>query len=178
VQNDGFAFVHDGQPELVYGAYVTPDFFRVLHVSPVLGRTFEADDERPQAPLKAVISHAFWREQLHGDPSIVGTSLQIAGVSATVAGVMPAGFWFPRGDRSDVWLTERIAPPAQQGPWFFNGLARLKPGVTLAQAQGELDGAAALARQRFPHNFTDWTIAARPLKQQLVGDLRPMLLML
>lgn len=178
VSPDGFAFLNGDRPEMVYGTYVGPDFFKALGVEPLAGRTFEREDENPRSPFRVVIGYGFWQRRLNGDPNVVGRSLNLAGMSAAVIGVMPPGFWFPRSDRSELWAIERMAPPNRQGPWFFEAVGRLRPGVTAAQAQDDLDAAARAVQQRFPQWTADWTLVTRPLRRQLVGDMRQALLLL
>jgi putative ABC transport system permease protein len=175
---DGFAFLNGVQPELAYGTYVGPDFFKALGVPPLLGQTFEAEDEKPSSPFKVVVSYGFWQRRLHSDPNVIGRALNFAGLSAPVVGVMPSGFWFPRSDRSEFWAIERMAPPQRQGPWFFQAVGRLRPGVTIAQAQDDLGVAARVVQQKFPQPTSDWALVTRPFREQLVGDLRPALLLL
>ncbi|HZR24548.1 MAG TPA: ABC transporter permease [Vicinamibacterales bacterium] len=176
--NEGFAFVDGDRAMQVYGAWTSADIFKVLGVKPLLGDTFAAGDDAPTAPRKAVISYAFWRRVYDGNPNVIGRQVRIAGQSMPIAGVMPAGFWYPRGDRADVWVTRAVAMPTRQGPWGLSTLARVRKGVTPADLGADLDAAAQAVQKRFPGPGERWTLVTRPLKEQAVRDIRPVLLLL
>src|SRR5688500_8427797 len=140
-----FNLTGDGDPERVAAYAVTANFFPVLGVPPALGRVFTPDDDRPGAHKVVVLSHALWKARYGGDPQIVNRDIQLDGEKYTVVGVMPAGFQF---FESDVRLWFPIAFNAEQlanrGGHYLKVIARLKPGVTLDQAQADL--AAVMAR--------------------------------
>jgi len=132
-----------GWIERVYGARVSPNFFSFWNVRPRLGRTFVPDEGRPDAPPVIVVSHAFWRSQLGGDPNWIGKSLHAQNQFYTVIGGMPPHFIFPYF--ADFWVPEGDPPaePADKDREGFrcnNGvITRLAPGVSMRQAQAVLD---------------------------------------
>ncbi|HEY6400917.1 MAG TPA: ABC transporter permease, partial [Blastocatellia bacterium] len=167
---EGFTFLGGERPEQVYGAVVSADFFSTLGVSPLMGRAFQPGEDAANAERLAVISYEFWQRRFGGDRQILGRMLKLNGDGYTIIGVAPQGFWFPRGDRSEFWANLRIQPPGRIGPFFYTGLGRLRPGVTLEQANAELNTIAAQVREQFPGGG-DWgTISARPLHGLMVAD--------
>src|SRR5262245_56987174 len=176
---EGFTYFSGERPEQVYGAFVSSDFFSLLGVSPLMGRTFRAGEDAANAEGAVVISYGFWQRHFDGDRQILGRILKLdSNKSLPIIGVMPPGFWFPRGDQSEFWINLRLAPPNRTGPFFFPGLGRLRPGVTPEQANAELNAIAARVRERFPGGPENWTISTRPLHQNLVADTKPMLWLL
>ena len=140
-------------PELIHIQDVTPNFFDLLGVKPVLGRTFVADEQQELAEA-AVISDAFWKRHFRGDPGVLGKSFtnHNTGIVSTVVGIMPPGFAPFYGDPIDLWEPINPANPryaARQDHWLMP-VARLKPGVTLAQAQAEMDVIARQLEQAYP----------------------------
>ena len=125
----------DGEPERLPMTSVTADFFKVLGVNPVLGRTFVEGEDAEGKNLVCVISHRFWQRRFAGDPNIVGKKLNLNNIPTQVVGVMSADFKYPRLD-IDLWLplpldTKRTAP------YFFQVIGRMKPGVQVAQVQSD-----------------------------------------
>jgi putative ABC transport system permease protein len=178
VPSDGFVFVDGDRAAQVHGAQVTAEFFTVLGVKPLLGRTFLPGEDAPNATPKAVVGHSFWQTRLHGDPRVIGRSLRLGGRDVPIVGVMPPGFWYPRGDHAEVWVIAAVNPPTRQGPWGFSSIARLRPGVTATQMQNDLDRVARHVHEKFPVGTEKWTLVTRPLKQFLVGDMSQMLWLL
>lgn len=128
----------EGEPERLPMTSVTADFFKVLSVSPLLGRTFVEGEDAQGKNLVCVISHRFWQRRFGGDQNIVGRMLNLNNIPTQVVGVMPADFKFPRLD-VDLWIplpldTKRTAP------YFFQIIGRLKPGVQLGQVQADTTG--------------------------------------
>lgn len=156
-----------GEPTLAYGEMVTGEYFSGLGVTPVLGRTITKEDEQPGAPRVAVISYAYWSGRFGRDPSILGRAITLNGTSATIVGVAPSSFYGVHpGGEPDLWTAFADLPNLR--PWgakpaftdsvftdrgwiSLNIMGRLKPGVTLDQAQSVLDIAF--------HQFVtaDWT---------------------
>ncbi|HEX6975831.1 MAG TPA: ABC transporter permease, partial [Vicinamibacterales bacterium] len=167
----------DGEPEELQMQYVTSPFFTVLGVSPQLGRPFTADEEKPNSRV-AVISDRLWKRRYHADPAILTRPITLQGEPYTVVGVMPPGFSFL--DRSvDVWLSPEFnqASRTPRGRWL-QVVGRLKPGVTVARAQQDMTRVAAELTRLFPAFDTGWTARVVSLREQLVGDVRPALLVL
>lgn len=171
-----------GEPLHVPSAIVTAETFTALDVMPVLGRNFAPGEDRP-GHYVAILSHEFWKSQFGGDPSAIGRAIALDGRSYTIIGVMPAGFAFPLdSDPPQVWTTlSALATsengektmPEERGSHFLASIARLKPGVTLAQANSELQTIGARLAQSYPDTNSNLTFQAQRALDELVGDLRP-----
>jgi len=175
------------QPVRVTAAYVSGSLMNTLGVNPVAGRLISDADDVKGAAGVADISYGTWRSVFGGDPDIVGHETQLDGKKCTIIGVMPKGFQFPPGeeDPAQVWTPLQIDPanPGGRGSHNYYLLGRTKPGVSAAQAQGEL---AALTQSygehRAPmiHSFDpkNHTLVSYPLQSEVVSSVRPALLML
>ena len=163
----------DGAPERIGAAAVTDRFFDVLGARPLFGRVFQEGDDAPGAAKLVVLSHGFWTRRFHADPAVVGRTVLLGGVGHTVIGVMPAGFRFPLAD-IDAWRTLTMNPPSRRGPFYTTGIARLKPGVGIAELRANLGVVAAVLKRQYPAP-DDWTLGAVPLQEAIVGDVRRML---
>jgi len=134
-----FNLTGDGNPERVAAYGVTANFFPLFGVSPALGRGFTPDDDRPGAHKVAVLSHELWQARYGSDAQIINRDIQLDGEKYTVVGVMPAGFQF---FESDVRLWVPLALDAERlanrGSHYLKVIARMKPGVTLTQAQADV----------------------------------------
>jgi putative ABC transport system permease protein len=166
----------DGAPERVSAASVTDGFFHVLEAPAAIGRVFQPGDDRPGAAKSTVLSHGFWQRRFHGDANVIGRSITLAGVPHTVVGVMPQDFRFPLRT-IDLWQIHTIDPPTRRGPFYTWGIARLKPGVSIQQADANLRAVEASLRRQYP-SADDWRFAVVPLQDALVGDVRRILLLL
>ncbi|HXQ74252.1 MAG TPA: ABC transporter permease, partial [Pyrinomonadaceae bacterium] len=176
-----FNLTGDGDPERVAAYSVTANFFPLLGVAPALGRVFAAEDDRPGAQKVAVLSHALWQTRYGGDRQIINRDIQLDGEKYTVVGVMPQGFQF---FESDVRLWVPIALTgedlANRGGHYLKVIARLKPGVTLDQAQADLSAVMARVAKDHPEETADGKLGAfaMPLREQLAGDVRSSLVVL
>ncbi len=169
---------HD-ESQSIAAPRITTNLFSVLGRQPLLGRTFTDAEGQPGAPAVVVLSENLWREALHADPNVVGQTVNIGGAPHTVVGVMPASFHFPEevgpGIEKAVWLP--LQPTAtmskDRGYDFFNIVGELRPGVSIAQAQHELDAIAA----HIPGKDTNdkITFHASPYQEVLTGSTRPVL---
>ena len=160
-------------PERVRCAQVTTNFFETLGVNPAHGRTFLPEEERPGSPRVALISDAFWRRHFAASPQALGRAVILDGESYTIVGVMPAGLNFPSRD-TEIWTALQLAPPKTWGPsWFLTGIGRMKPEVTLAQANLDVRAMQISLGDGRHFNFN-----LVPLNDYIVGDTRPALLAL
>jgi len=173
-----------GEPSVVNTAVVTPELFSVFGQKPMLGRAFFPEDGKPGAPAVVILSENLWRSLFGADPNVIGTSINLDRRSFTIVGVMPAVFRFPvltEGEK--VWI------PLVQDPLFSSWMerrgghwlqvtGRLKPGVSMTQAQAELDAIGARLAKEFPAENDGWSIRFMPLKQMIVGDVKSALLVL
>jgi putative ABC transport system permease protein len=172
----GFTFSGQGDPELVIGQLVSPDFFRVLGVQPTLGRTFNPDEFTPGRETNIVLSQRLWKRRFGGDPSIVGTQVSINGRSYTVQGVMPAGFEYP-GRRYELWAPlpfPRTAemPPSNRSAHYMQAIGRLKPGATPEQANTEIRTIASALAAQFPDTNGNMSARATRMQDYAVRDLK------
>jgi len=171
-----FNLTGSGEPERLQGAVVTGNFFQALGVNPTLGQTFLLENEEPGRDQVVVLSHRLWKQRFAGDPSLIGKTLTLDGKTFEVIGVMPAGFNFPRG--AELWtpMNFEISPGMKQRKaHFLRPIGRLKPGVTLAQAQIDMDSIASNLETQYPDSNNGWNLRMVPLREQLVGNIRPTL---
>src|SRR5438552_12488675 len=138
--NDGLTLQGEEFPQSVPGVWVTPEFFGLLDVRPLLGRTFTADEGQPGKDDVLVISHRLWQRQFGGDPAIIGRAVRFLQRPMTVVGVMPPHFSFPRARFVEYWRPARIPDPATDDFLANTGvIAEMRPGVGAAQVQSFLD---------------------------------------
>jgi putative ABC transport system permease protein len=160
-------------PERMTRAWVSPRFFQVWAVAPVLGREFTPDEETLNGPAAALISDRFWRRRFNADPNIVGKNLRLEGHLTPIVGVMPASFLFPNRE-VDLWCPIPAGlsyGPPRQNNWF-TVIGRLKPGVTVAQARANLATVQAQLGQQFPKTDAELSVGIEPLKETTIGDSR------
>jgi putative ABC transport system permease protein len=179
----GYGYVLTGRGEAVQleSAKVSGSFFTLLGARAAHGRVLNESDDVVNGAKVVVLSDRVWRERFNADPQVIGQSITLGEANFTVIGVMPAKFEFPKG--VDLWLPFKTVVPARQtesyGARFLTAVGRLKPGVTLAQAEAELN--AIVARIAAAHSETDATghrIVITPLAAHLFGDARPALWLL
>jgi putative ABC transport system permease protein len=168
------------EPERTEGAIVSPAFFPLLGVKPMLGRVFLPEEDHPNKVFSVVMSERLWRRRFNSDPQIIGRTISLDTESFTVVGVVPnisdlAGL----PNDTDVWI------PISHGYGFDNRrghgylvMARLKPGVTREQAQAEMDRIAGALAMQYPDSNTDRGVRLVPLQEQIVGDFKLALLAL
>jgi predicted permease len=157
------------EPERFAGATVSWTLFGLLGARPVLGRDFLPDDDRPGAEPVVLLSDDVWRRRYNADPDVVGRAITVNGRAHTVIGVMPEGFRFPETQR--LWVP--LAPYGDPTPREARGnqvFARLKPGVTIAQAQDDLSGVASRLAAAYPSSSEGWGAAIRPLRSWMLPD--------
>ncbi|HVF70662.1 MAG TPA: ABC transporter permease [Chthoniobacterales bacterium] len=165
------------EPERVPRVGVTPGFFSVLGVQPMLGRTFVPEDDKPGTISVAIISHGLWKRRFGSDPAITGKEVQISSRPITVIGVMPPGFEFP--EQTQIWVTSAVSvaeEPRDNRSW--SAIARLNPDVDLAQAQTRISGVNARLAKEFHETNKGWDTNLSPLHERLVREVKPSLLAL
>jgi putative ABC transport system permease protein len=168
-----------GDPERLNGRRVTANLFPLLGVEPQLGRAFLPEEDRPGAGRVVILSHGLWQRRFGGDVNITGRPLNLNGESYTVVGVMPPDFKFP-GFEDQLWVPIAFTPEeaASRGRHYLEVVARMKPGVTLPQAQAEMSTIAARLQQQYPDYNTQRGARVTPLREHVAGDIRPALLVL
>jgi putative ABC transport system permease protein len=167
-----------GEPERVTTTVVSGSLFETLGVSPALGRSFRPDEEVAGGPHVMIISHSFRQRRFGGDPSVLGTALNVDGVSTEIVAVMPESFDYPTG--VDVWLPMRRDEgwAAGRGNNNFFMIGRLADAATREQAQAQLNLVAARISQSFPGVKGGWSVAVESLHEHFFGNLRPLMLTL
>jgi putative ABC transport system permease protein len=173
-----------GEPERLPITNVTADFFKVLGVSPLLGRTFVEGEDAPGKNLVCVISYRFWQRRFGGDPNILGKMLSLNNTPTQIVGVMPAEFKMPRLE-IELW-TPLAHDPKRFNPYFFSVIARLKPGVQIAQAQTDTTAVLQDFGRQHPKTAEAAGIAegngpstiVKPIKEIMLGRTQKPLLVL
>jgi len=180
----GFSLTGIGEAEQVSAEFISSDFFSVLGVTPMIGRTFTQDEERIGAGPVALISEGLWRRKFSAAPDILGKNITLDARDYTIVGVISAGFhlaipgfqdsqvYAPIGQLNNPLLLKRGAGLG------FHGIGRLKPGVTMEQARADMDGVTGSLAEAFPDADKGITAKLTPLKQQMIGGVRPLLLVL
>ena len=167
---------YKNNPQRYTGAYITEDLFKIIGVSPIMGRDFTADDNKPGAEKVAILSHEIWNRDFNGDPNIVGQSVRINGKAATIIGVMPPNFKFPFSEELWVSLYDEF-PPVPRGQLVIGAnnaapavMGRLKPGVSIDQVNAEFVGLARRLAQDNPKtNSTLTSASVQPLLKAMTG---------
>lgn len=176
----------DGNPERVYGITATPSLFSLLQTQPALGRGFTDAEAEPGAARTVVLNDAFWKARFAGDRAVMGKTLRLNGELYTIVGVMPEGFYFP-SLRAQFYVPYAFTPEQKSDEQRYNqfstALARLKPGVTLATAQREIDAVHRGIRERLPsareeYEATGFGSAVAGYLETNVEDVRAMLWLL
>jgi predicted permease len=182
----GYNLKAGNEPERLRAATVTADFFDVLGVQPALGRIFRLEEDAPGKNLVCILSYGLWQRRFGGDPRILGQALILNDTSIEVVGIMPEGFTYPRRE-IELWLPLGLNPQRVYG--YFNvGIARLKPGVTVSQAQAETtaifwnaarENPAIAGATAPPPEGADMKTLITPLSEAVVGETkRPLLVLL
>jgi len=172
-----FALSGMGAPERIPGVGVSANFFSVFGVPPLKGRGFQPGEDRPGAPGVVAISEQLWRDYLGSDPEVLNRTLTLDGKLHTIVGVMPAGFRFPSRRPVDVWAIHTLNPPSVRPPYGLLALGRLKPGVSVRQAEAELNDIVAQVTVQYPSS-PDLVGVMMPMKEWMVSDVSTGLLVL
>ena len=174
----GFAMVGEGEPERFSAWLVTSGFFQVAGTEALLGRTFTAEEYQPGNERVVVLGHGLWQRRFGADPNVVGRKLTLNGQPYVVVGVMPREFQLPP-DR-EIWAPRVIGESHRQnrGATYWNVVARLKPGTSVAQAQEEMNGIAARLAAQYPETNGGMGATVVSLYEQLTGPIQSALWML
>jgi putative ABC transport system permease protein len=168
-----------GKPEYVRAAAVSSDFFAVLGTKPLLGRTFVQGEDQPGHEHEAVLTYAFWKSRFGGDRSIVGRQITMNDEPYTVVGVMGPEFMYPAWEQK-LWIPLAWTPKeaAVRGEHHSIVIARLKQGTDIKQAQAEMSAISDRLARQYPEDDKDWGALVVPLREDIVGNVRPALLVL
>ena len=169
----------EGEPEALSGEIMTADVLPLLGVKPVLGRWFSVEDDRPGAACTVLMSYSLWQARFGGSTSAVGKKVLLDDEPCTLIGVMPAGFAFPRR-QDEIWMPARFADDkyVDRGDTYLKGVAKLRPGVTLEQANSELRVLAAQTERQFPKELKSVSAAAYDLHDAIAPQSKTMLIAL
>src|SRR2546423_1640033 len=177
---------HAGEPEQLQGVRVSANFFEALGAGPALGQTFTPEQDQEGAAPVAIISHRFWQREFAADQNVLGKNLTLDGHTVTIVGVMPRDFEFPGGanmvpglqfaTRNDIWMPLAMTDQERnnQGSLNLALLGRLKPGITINQAENEL----RTIETSLPLGTIGYTVNLVPLQKQMVGNIQRLLLVL
>jgi predicted permease len=182
----GFNVTGQGDAERVSAMEISASFFSLLSVNPILGRDFSSAEDQLGGPPAVILSGGFWKTKFGSSSDIIGKTLNLDGTDYTVVGVIPENFYFccetinfrlsdiyvPIGASKDPWMRDRRITPG------VRTVGRMKPGLTLAQASADMDGVARNLAAAYPDIEKDLGIVVTPLKQVMVHDIRPFLLVL
>lgn len=179
---DLFTLTGNGEPKTMFSAMVTTNFFSTLGVSPVLGRDFVAGEDLPagSGPTVALLSYKLWHSDFASDPTVVGRVLRLDGLPITVVGILPRGFAFdPAGD-VPIWVPMHLNSfeATARGARWLHAVGRLAPGVSLSQAQAEMNAINAQLVHEYPEQNAGVRVNVAPLREEIVADIRPLLLVL
>jgi len=166
------------EPEEVQTMLVTEGTFRALRLDPVLGRRFNSEDDSPGSPLTVILSHDYWQTRLGGNREVLGQTLQVDGNTREIIGIMPADFRLIDGNPAFYLPFQFNRAELFVGNFSYQALARLKPGVTIEQANADVSRMIPMAIEKFPGGITmdilessQFAAAIRPLKRDVVGDV-------
>jgi predicted permease len=178
-----------GEPQRIQASVVSDNYFRVLGVAPAMGRDFTPDDDRGQIGYVVIISHDLWQNRFGGDPGVIGKTVRLDDDPMTIIGIMPRGFRHvleSGASPMEVWAPIALDNPDPdflnaRGARVYDLIGRLKPGRTVEDARTELGVLTARLREEYPQAYPagqGWHPVAEPLAEQVVGDVRPALLVL
>src|SRR3984893_922570 len=172
------------EPSIVNAAAVTPEIFPLLNAKPLVGRTLLPEDGKQGAAPVAVLNEHLWRSRFGSNPTLIGQSITLDKRSFAVVGILPASFRYPDGaPRQDVWISVAQDPLfgpliSEPGVRLVVGIGRLKRGISLTQAQAEMDPLGARLAKEFPAQDSGFTIRIEPYRQVVIGNVKSALLIL
>jgi putative ABC transport system permease protein len=185
IRSGGGTVTGQGEPEIVDGLRVSNGYFRMLGVSPALGRDFKVEEDRPASRFVIMLSHAFWQRRFHSDPGVIGKQLTLSGRPFTIVGVMPQGFedylaanlykpaavWSPLGyDVTQNWACRTCQ--------HLRVMGRIKAGATVEQASAEMTALQTQIQRENPKEYANANVMVMRLQDRFVGGIRPALYLL
>jgi len=174
-----FNLTGDGEPERVSAQKVTQGFFPLLGVQPFIGRVFSPEEDRAGSDKVAILSYSLWQSRYAGKREILNSNIQLNGEKYTVIGVMPPGFQFIENE-DRLWVPMPLNPSETRNAHYLSVVARLRPSVTLSQAQADMDGIMQRISKDHPGETFDGKLGAvvLPFREQVAGNVKGSLLML
>ena len=179
-----FNLTGKGEPESILASRVSSNFFSVLRTQPMAGRIFTSDEDSSGHAKVVVISHSFWQSHLGGDPSAIGQTISLNNEPYTIVGIMPAKFGFPTSSdpkfQTQMWtpIAWTDKDRAVRGNHNYFVIGRLKLNADLQQAKAEMNTISARLEQQYPADDKGWGASVIPLREQMVGEVRPALMIL
>jgi putative ABC transport system permease protein len=159
-------------------AGVTPEFFAVFGADPLVGRGFNAEEQKPKGSGAAIVSASYWQRHFGGNANVIGKTLRVDDKTLTIVGTMPAGFDFPQ--KTEIWFPANTIFPENdhRSSHNYRVVGRLKPGVTLEQAQAQMNGIAARLEQLYPNSNQNKGVTVDRMRDTLVGNVQTTLYVL
>ena len=178
-RNDAILATPDG-PQLVFYGRVSDGFFRTLGVAPALGRDFHTGEDLPDAPRTVLLSHATWQKRYGGKREVIGRTVDLSGSAYTIIGVLPRDFQFAPAEPAEFWISLHPTGSCdtRRGCHNFYGIARLKESATFGSALADVKLIAQQLEKQYPDSNRGQGAALAPLTDVIVGDVRPVLLVL
>jgi putative ABC transport system permease protein len=178
-RTSSYNLIGTGEPERLRAGRISAGLITMLGVNPAKGRDFLPEEDQDGRGKVAIISHGLWQRRFGRDPDILGQSLTLSGNSFTIIAVMPPAFKFPDAN-VDLWTPIAFDADEQQshGAHYISVIARLKPGVTVSQAQSEMDAIAGRMREQFADSNSGWYARVTPLLDYAVRKIKPLLIVL
>lgn len=172
-----FDLIKDGEPLHVLGATVSPEFFTLLGITPLMGRVFQPSEEDISRSHVVILSYHFWQQQFGGSPNLLGTTIRLNGDTFTVIGILRDNFWFPGMQDRKLWVPLSRNPPelnaddmaARDSNWL-KVVARLRAGVTIAQAQSDVDRLSLELQREYPYANRDLRWTVEPFREWINRD--------
>ena len=174
IQSNDYTLKVGDVAERVFGMGVSADFFPMLKVTPVLGRVFDSEEEKPGNQI-TLISHALWQSRFGSDPNIIGQTVSIDAKPYAIIGVMPSGFDFPpQEEQAELWLPISLSEDFlnERGASFLTVAGRLKEGISIEQAQSEMNAIAGRLAEQYPEPNEGKGIRVSSLHEEVIGDIR------
>ena len=177
---DGFIFHGAGEPQLLQGAQVTPNFFSTQGVKPILGRDFVTGEDIASGPKVAILTYNFWRTHFGGDPHVVGRTMQLDANTVSIIGVLPREFEYAPVGKADIWVPMHLGPDlaTRRNLRWMRVVGRLAPGATFEQARAEMNAINARLAAAYPVQNAAIQIVMVPLRERIVGQIQALLLIL
>ena len=169
------------QPERIYGLAVSTSLFPLLNIKPLVGRAFSSEEEKPGSNPVVIVSHGLWQRRFGSDPGFVGKVVKLNNNAYTVVGIMPPDFDFPMAAQTvDIWVPLTLSPNllADRANHNMSVVARLKPGVTLQQAQVGMESIAKQLAQEYPETNREYGVTLVPLHEEVIKGIKKPLLIL
>jgi len=177
IESGAFNLGVKGSPQRVVGSAVSPNLFPMLGAQPMLGRNFLAEEAEPGREKEVILSYGLWQRAFGANPRAIGSTMDVDGVPMTVIGVMPAGFAYP--DESEIWGPRAFTPDElsenSRGNHGMEVLGRIKPGLSIAQVQSDMDraGKTMIEEHRsYPYEKYGFGVILHPLLEETVGDVK------